>query len=213
MGRNRHTQLVWVPSALAGRPINGYGSLREAERAADETQHHREAEPAGSLRAFPRAANPYPDRKRFLAGARSNRRIAQRSTEAPRPRHVIALSQGKEEVELFAENRVVVIERHPEDGERFDECAAAYDDLRTAVADEVQGGEILIDPNRVEHAQDGYRAGQSDRSCTRRDRRQHDGRRRDSEVQGVMFAEREQIQVQPLSDRGEAKDLVDPLFG
>jgi hypothetical protein len=124
---------------------------------------------------------------------------------------VAGADELEEERELLGEQLVVLFDRLAENGERLGEGTAAGDDLGPAVAEEVQCGEVLVDPDRVEHAQHRDRTGEADRSRPGRDSSQYDSGGRDGEVQGVVLTQSEQIEPEIVGQSGVADDLVDAL--
>jgi hypothetical protein len=66
------------------------------------------------------------------------------------PDHPILVAESQQQFELLGVEVVELGGVLAEQGERFGECAAAGDDLGPPVTDQVEGGEILIDPDRVE---------------------------------------------------------------
>jgi hypothetical protein len=145
-----------------------------------------------------------------LYRARRDRRGGERRPVPAGPGDVIVRAQLEQQRELLTEHGVVVGHADAEDLERLRERAAAGDDLGPTVADQVEGREVLVDPDRVEHAEHGDRAGAPDGAGAGGDRGQYDGRRRPGEVQRVVLTEREQVQPQLLGQGRVADDLVHP---
>ena len=83
-------------------------------------------------------------------------------TMTARPVDVGVLAEREEEVELFGEEVVIVFELEAEEGKGFDEGATPGDDFGAAVGDEIEGGELLKDANRVGGAEDGDGRGETD---------------------------------------------------
>src|SRR5205085_2011665 len=80
----------------------------------------------------------------------------------PRPGDPGVLPQLQEQVELLGEQLVVVVQIEAEQRERLDERPPAGHDLDPAAGDQVDGGVLLEDPDRVLRREDGDRAGQPD---------------------------------------------------
>lgn len=59
---------------------------------------------------------------------------------------MVVVAPLEEQVKLLAEQGVVVAQVRAEDAEGFGERAAADGDLGTAATDQVDGGEVLVDP-------------------------------------------------------------------
>jgi hypothetical protein len=72
------------------------------------------------------------------------------------------LAQGQQQVELLGEELVVVAQVVAEERIGLDEGAAADDDLRAAVGDEVERGEVLEDADGIVGAEDRDGAGEAD---------------------------------------------------
>jgi hypothetical protein len=125
---------------------------------------------------------------------------------------VVVVAELEEQVELLAERGVVVGEVDAEDVEGFGEGAAAGDDLGAAVAEQVEGGVVLVDPDRVQHREDGHAAGKPNPAGAGGGGGQHDGWGRDGEVEGVVLAEGEDVQAAPVGEGGVPDDLVDALL-
>ena len=106
-----------------------------------------------------------------------------------------AFAEGEEEVELFGEEGVVVFELEAEEGEGFDEGAAAGDDFGAAVGDEVEGGEFLEDADGVGGAEDGDGAGEADVFGARGGGGEDDGGGGVEELVAVMFADAEDVEA------------------
>ena len=64
-----------------------------------------------------RAAHPQPDRQRVLERARVHPLPGQRGTVAARPVNVRVPPQLEQQVQFFREERVVVLQRQPEERE------------------------------------------------------------------------------------------------
>jgi hypothetical protein len=86
---------------------------------------------------------------------------------------MVAVAELQEQVELLAEHGVVVGEVDTEDVEGFGEGAATGGDLGAAAGEQVEGGEVLVDPDRVEHRQHGHPAGEPDPARAGGGRGQH----------------------------------------
>jgi hypothetical protein len=117
--------------------------------------------------------------------------VPQRRAEPPGPGDLLAGADVQQQVQFLGEQRVVVGGVVAEQRERLDERAAAGDDLRTAAADQVQAGEVLVHPDRIRHPEQRGRAGQPDQRGPGRGGRQHHGRGGGEEFGAVVFAERE----------------------
>jgi hypothetical protein len=68
--------------------------------------------------------------------------------EPPGPGHPVLVTEPKQQLELLGEQVVELGDVLAEEGERFGKRAAAGDDLGPPVTDQVEGGEVLIHPDR-----------------------------------------------------------------
>jgi AcrR family transcriptional regulator len=66
---------------------------------------------------------------------------------------VVVLAQLEQQVQLLGEQSVVVAEVSTEDAEGFGKRATADGDLGAATTDQVDGGEVLVDPYRIQDGQ------------------------------------------------------------
>jgi hypothetical protein len=107
------------------------------------------------------------------------------------------------------EHLVVVGRVDAEQLERLKEGAAPGDDLRPTLADQVQGGEVLVQPDRVQSGQDRYSAGEPDTAGGLGDGGQDDRRRGDGELGAVMLAQGENVQTSLVSRDAVRHDLPD----
>ncbi|GGU21830.1 hypothetical protein GCM10010244_55520 [Streptomyces coeruleorubidus] len=117
-------------------------------------------------------------------------------------------ADGEQEIELLGEDVVVVGGGDPEEGEGFEEGAASGDDLGASVAEVVQGGEVLVQANRVEGGQNGYGAGEADAGGGLGDGCERDGGVGHGEVGAVVFAEAEDVQARLVGGDGVGDDLA-----
>jgi hypothetical protein len=112
-----------------------------------------------------------------------------------RPRHLLRRAQREQQVELFREEVVVVVEVVAEERKRFDERSASGHHLRPSSRKEVERRERLEDAHGIVRAEDGHRARQTDRLRARGDGGQDDGRRGRGEVGPVVLADA--VDVEP----------------
>ena len=151
-----------VAGALAGFAVEVDEGTEAVRLAADDGDHKRKAECAGANEGLRGAAYSQPDGERVLQGARVDALSGECGAMLAGPVDVGGFAEGEEEVELFGEEIVVVFELEAEEGEGFDERAAADDHLGAAVGDEVEGGEVLKDADGVGGAEDGDGRGEAD---------------------------------------------------
>src|SRR4030081_3033165 len=81
--------------------------------------------------------------------------VGERRAELARPGHGLVPQQAHEKVELLFEDLFVVVEVVSEKRERLNQRAATGDQLRSAVRDRIEGGELGVHPYGVLRAQDG----------------------------------------------------------
>ncbi len=118
------------------------------------------------------------------------------------------LTDGEQQPQLLREHVVVVLEVHAEQAERLDERTAPRDDLGAAVADQVEGGEVLVQPDRIGGGQHRHGTGQPDAAGGLGDRGQRDGGVGDCEVPAVVLAETEDVQAGLVGGDGVGDDLA-----
>lgn len=94
-----------------------------------------------------------------------------------------------------------------EEGEGLEEGAASGDDLGSALAEVVQGGEVLVESYGVEGGEDGDGAGEADAGGGVGYRGQGDGGVGDGELGAVVFAEAEDVEVGLVGGDGVGDDL------
>ena len=123
------------------------------------------------------AADAEEDGQRRLVRARVHALSRERGAMAARPMHAGLGAHFQQEIELFGEELVVVFQVVAEERVRLDERAAAGDDFRPALRDEIDRRELLVDAHRVVRTEHGHSAVEPN---TRRARRRggHQHRRR-----------------------------------
>ena len=144
-----------VAGASAGFAIEVDEGAEAVGFAADDGDHERKAEHAGADEGLGCTAYSEPDGEGILYGAGVDALAGERRAMPAGPVDFGVFAEGEEEVEFFGEEVVVVFELEAEEGEGFDEGAAAGDDFGAAVGDEVEGGELLEDSDGVGGAEDG----------------------------------------------------------
>ena len=103
-----------------------------------------------------------------------------------------------EEVELLGEEPVVVAQVEAEEAEGLDEGAASELDLGAAARHGVEGGEALVDPDRVVGGQHGDAGAEADPLGLAGDRGEHDVGRGDGVVGAVVLAEADVVHPDPV---------------
>jgi hypothetical protein len=137
-----------------------------------------------------------PDRQRVLQRARVDPGVLERRAVFARPRDALGFAQLQQQLEFFGEQLVVVAQVVTEERERLDERATAGHDLRAAVRDEIERGEILEDTYGVIRAQNRDRARQADVLGAGCGGGQRHGRRGDGVVGAVVFADAEDVEAE-----------------
>src|SRR5579863_4066999 len=92
--------------------------------------------------------------------------------------HIRVVANFQQEVELFLEKGIVVIELQAEERIRLDERATAGDDFGAPVGDEVERSELLEDADGIGGAKNGNGTREADIFRTRRCGGENDRRRR-----------------------------------
>src|SRR5206468_785393 len=111
-----------------------------------------------------------------------------------RPGDVLVVADLEEQVEVLGKQRVVVLEPEAEQRKRVDERATADHHLRAAPGEEVEGGEALKHPYRIDGTQNGDGTRETDALGSRRRRRENHGRGGVEVVTTVVLADSEHIQ-------------------
>ena len=125
---------------------------------------------------------------------------------------VRSASRSAAKIASFSSNRiVVVVERIAEQRERLGERAAAEDHLGAAVGDRVEGGEALVDADRVVGAEDGDGRAEPDPLGAAGDRREHDFGRADGEVGAMVLAHAEEVHAHPVRQLCFGDDVAEDL--
>ena len=130
--------------------------------AAYDGDHEWQAEGSGSSERFWGAADAEPDREFFLHRPWEDALPSERCAALARPVDVGVVADREEKVKVFGEEEVVVVQVEAEEGEGFDEGAAADYHFGAAAGDQVEGGEALEGTYGIDCAQDGDGAGEPD---------------------------------------------------
>jgi hypothetical protein len=117
------------------------------------------------------------------------------------PVDLAALSQRQQQFELFLEQGVVVGEIVAEEREALDEGAAPRHDLGPTMRQQVEGGELLVDADRIVRTQHGDRRRQANRFGFHRRGGEDGDRRRCGEIRTVVFAETVEIKAELVGER------------
>jgi hypothetical protein len=129
------------------------------------------------------------------------------------PGHALGVADAQQQLELLGEELVVVLEIVAEEGERLDERAAAGHDLRAPVAEQVQGRELLEDPDGVVRAEDAHGAGQPDVLRAPGGGAEDDGRRAHGEVGAVVLADSEDVEAEGVGELDLLDEVREALLG
>jgi hypothetical protein len=164
--------LLRVPGLLAGRAVQRDEPVCVVEGAADQAERHRQPELARTLGTGRGSAHGDPDGE-FACGARVDLGAAQRRPVQAAPGDRVLAAQLEQEVELLGIQLVELVDVLAEQGERLGEGTAAGDDFGAPVADQVERGEILVDPDGVQHAEHGRSGRERDPLGQLRDRGMH----------------------------------------
>ena len=132
---------------------------------------------------------------------------------AARPTDVRVPLQLEQQVQLLREQRVVVLQRQPEERERFGEAAASGHDLRATVREEVERGELLEHPHGVRRTEHGDGAREPDAFGAGRRCRQDDGRGGIQEFLAVVLADAEDIQPELVGQLDFFEQLAEAFGG
>ena len=116
------------------------------------------------------------------------------------PDRMAARADREQEIELFGEQLVVVVEVEAEQREGLDEGAAPGHDLGPAARQAVERGELLVDAHRIVGRQHRDGARETDALRARRARRERDRGRRDGVVRPVMLAEAEHVEPDAVGE-------------
>jgi len=128
-----------------------------------------------------------------------------------RPRDVLGVANGQQQLEVLGEEVVVVVERITEKRERLDERASARHDLGPAAREQVEGREVLEDTDRIVGAEHGDRAREADRGRSFGRRGEHDSRGGDSELGPVVLADAEHVEADLVGELDLLEQVAQPL--
>ena len=183
-----------MAETLPGFPIKLDERPEPVRMSADDRDHQRQSERAGASERVGSATNAKPDRQGILDRPRVDTLPRQRRAMFSRPGDVLVVADLEQQVELLGEQLVVVFEPVSEQWERVDERPAANHDLRAALRQQIERGEVLKDPHRIRRAEDGYSAGETNPTRSRRGGGENHCRGGIEEVLAMMLADAEHIQ-------------------
>ena len=132
-----------------------------------------------------------------------------------RPDQVTGLpaSMLQQQLDLLVVQGVVVAQLGAEQRVGLDERSPAGHQLDPTLRDQVDRGELLVDPHRVLGGQHGDRAAQPDPAGLAGRRGQHGGRRGHRVVGPVVFADAEEVQAHLLGQPDAFQQVGQPLRG
>lgn len=119
------------------------------------------------------------------------------------------IAELEEQVELLGEELVVVLSVIAEEWIGLDEGAAADDDLGASLGDEIEGGEVLEDADRIVGAEDGYGGGETDVLGARSGGGEQDCGRGGDVLFAVVFADAVDVDTGGISEFYLFEELVD----
>ena len=131
--------------------------------------------------------------------------FGERRPEVPRPGHGLLAQKANEQVELLLEQLLVVSEVEAEEREGVRQRASADDQLRAAVRDGVERGEVGVQPHRVLRAENRDGGAEPDPFRSACDRGEDHMARRVHELRAVVLADVEGVD----SDRVGEDSLLD----
>src|SRR5690606_18183823 len=121
-----------------------------ARLAANDGDHQRQARVGGARHGVRGAADGNPERDRLLDGLRVDVDAGNEpGVLAAGPLHWAALADLEEHGQLFLEQIVIVVEVVAEERKALDEAATTGHDFGATIADQVDGGELLPDADRI----------------------------------------------------------------
>ncbi len=119
----------------------------------------------------------------------------------------------EQELELLGEERVVVFELEAEEGEGLDEGSAASDNLGASIGNEVEGGELLEDADRVSGGEDGDGGVEADAFGARGGGGQDNGGGGVKELGAMVLADTEGIEADLIGEDDLLDEVLEPLGG
>jgi hypothetical protein len=129
--------------------------------APNDGYRERKSQGSGACERLRRAADAEPDRNLLLMRSWKNALAGKGRPEAALPGHVSLIAQLQEKIELFREQRIVVLHGEAEQRIGFPERTAPDHDLRPTFGDEIHSGEFLEHANRIGGAKDADSTGKA----------------------------------------------------
>jgi hypothetical protein len=129
----------------------------------------------------------------------------------PRPGHLGFVADAQQQLELLAEERVIVGEVEAEKREGLGEGAAAHHQVDPAPGDEVEGRELLEHPHRVGSAQHRHSAAEADALRAGSRGREQDCWRGVVVLAAVVLADAEGVEPDPVGECDLLQEVFDAL--
>lgn len=180
---------------------------------ADHGEHQPEAVARGAHHRLRRPADADPHRDRPALGGRVHLRRLQGGSVRAAPGDRTLGVHSREQVQLLAEQPLVVGQVVTEQRERLGERTASQGDLGAAVGERVKGGESLEDADRVVRTQHCYGRPQRNPLGARRDRGQEHVGSGDGVVVAVVLADAEGVHPDLICQHRLRDHLADRLRG
>src|SRR5918994_1852055 len=199
-----------VAGPVCGLAVEPGGGGEVLGLTADDRDRQREAEQRGTNDRLRSSPDGDPDRQRILERAWVDPGVLERRAVLARPRDALGIAHFQQQLEFLGEQLVVVAQVVTEQRERLDERAAAGHDLRAAVRDEIERGEVLEDAYGIVRAQNRDSARQANVPRAGRGRCQRHGRRRDGVVGAVVLADAEDVEAELIRQLDLLEEVVQP---
>ena len=146
-----------------------------------------------------RSANAETNRHNgFCTGRGVHALPAQRRAVFSFPIHIHAVANFQQQIEFLFEQLVVMLQIKAEQRIRFGKRSATGDNLRAAIGDQIERGELLKHAHRIVTAQHGDGAGEPNVFRARRRSSEDDCRRGGDVIGTVMLADADDIQAHSI---------------
>ncbi|MNE25965.1 hypothetical protein D3C80_1193130 [compost metagenome] len=122
------------------------------------------------------------------------------------------LIQLQQQLQIFGEQLLVVLQIISEQREGLDKSPASVNNFRPSAGQQIQCREVLEDPHRVSGAEHSGRTGQFDPFGHLGNRSKHNRHRRDDKVQPVMLPDTKDVEAGFIRKLGCRNDLLQPLL-
>ena len=207
-----HADGLHRPAVLLEGPVIEIDIGLETPRiAADDGQHQGEIVMRGAHHRLRAAAHAHPGLERAAFEGRIHRLAAQGRAQLALPGHRLLLEQRREEIELFFEERFVLLQVVAEQRKGLGEGAAAEDDFGAAVRQGIDGGKALEDAHGIVGTEHRDGRAEADAPGARGHRRQHHLGRGHREIGAVVFAHADEVQADLVGEHGLFDQVADDL--